>query len=157
MATVDWLREHDGTRMGVLAVTSFRPFPGPQITAALAGVRAFTVLERLDVPLAQSNPLTAEIKAAFADALSGAEGYTPISRIPEIYSGTGGLGSRDIRPRHFVAIVRNMMERGKRTFTIGISHPLALHADEPRTSARRARSRCADTPSAASARSRRTR
>ncbi len=130
MATADWLREHDGTRMGVLAVTSFRPFPGPQITAALAGVRAFTVLERLDVPLAQSNPLTAEIKAAFADAVSGAAGYAPIARVPEIYSGTGGLGGRDIRPRHFVAIVRNMMRRGKRTLTIGISHPLAIHADE---------------------------
>jgi pyruvate-ferredoxin/flavodoxin oxidoreductase len=130
MATADWVREHDGTRLGVLAVTSFRPFPGPEIVAALAGVRAFSVLERLDVPLAQSNPLTAEIKAAFADAVSGAEGYQPIARIPEIYSGTGGLGGRDIRPRHMVAIARNMIEGGKRTFTIGISHPLAIHADE---------------------------
>lgn len=130
MATADWVREHDGIRMGVLAVTSFRPFPGPQIVAALAGVRACTVLERLDVPLAQSNPLTAEIKAAFADAMSGAEGYTSIARVPQIYSGTGGLGGRDIRPRHFVAIARNMMQGGKRTFTLGISHPLAIHTDE---------------------------
>jgi pyruvate-ferredoxin/flavodoxin oxidoreductase len=130
MATADWLREHEGIRMGVLAVTSFRPFPGPEIVAALANVRAFTVLERLDVPLAQSNPLTAEIKAAFTDAWSGAEGYGPIARVPVIYSGTGGLGGRDIRPRHFVAIVRNMMDSGKRTFTVGISHPLAIHADE---------------------------
>ncbi|MBI5285245.1 MAG: 2-oxoacid:acceptor oxidoreductase family protein [Chloroflexi bacterium] len=130
MATADWLREHEGIKLGVLGVTSFRPFPGPQIVAALSGVKAFSVLERLDVPLAQSNPLTSEIKAAFADAACGAEGYPVIDRVPEIYSGSGGLGGRDIRPRHIVAIARNMMEGGKRLFTVGISHPLAIHADE---------------------------
>src|SRR3990172_11342637 len=31
MATADWLRDHNGIRLGVLGVTSFRPFPGPQI------------------------------------------------------------------------------------------------------------------------------
>jgi pyruvate-ferredoxin/flavodoxin oxidoreductase len=130
MATADWLREREGIRLGVLGVTSFRPFPGPQIVAALSRVKAFSVLERLDVPLAQSNPLTAEIKAAFADAVSGAQGYPVVDAIPEIYSGTGGLGGRDIRARHIVAIARNMMERGKRVFTVGISHSLAIHADE---------------------------
>jgi pyruvate-ferredoxin/flavodoxin oxidoreductase len=130
MATVDWLRERGGPPAGVLAVTSFRPFPGPEIVEALRNVRAFSVLERLDVPLAQSNPLTAEIKASFADAVSGAEGYPAVHRIPEVYSGTGGLGGRDIRPRHIVAIIENMQARGKRLFTVGISHPLAIHSDE---------------------------
>jgi len=130
MATADWLREREGIKLGVLGLTSFRPFPGARIVAALARLKAFTVLERLDVPLAQSNPLTAEIKAAFADAASGAEGYPAVTTLPEIYSGTGGLGGRDIRPRHVVAIARNMVERGKRIFTVGISHPLAIHADE---------------------------
>lgn len=130
MATVDWLRERGRPPTGVLAVTSFRPFPGPEIVGALRNVRAFSVLERLDVPLAQSNPLTAEIKASFADAASRAEGYPAVERIPEVYSGTGGLGGRDIRPRHIVAIVENMQARGKRLFTVGISHPLAIHSDE---------------------------
>ncbi|HXF50354.1 MAG TPA: 2-oxoacid:acceptor oxidoreductase family protein, partial [Dehalococcoidia bacterium] len=130
MATVDWLRQRGGPPVGVLAVTSFRPFPGPEVVEALRGVRSFSVLERLDVPLAQSNPLTAEIKASFADAASGAEGYPEVDRIPEVYSGTGGLGGRDIRPRHIVAIVENMQARGRRLFTVGISHPLAIHSDE---------------------------
>ena len=157
MATADWVREYDGIRMGVLAVTSFRPFPGPQITAALEAVRAFSVLERLDVPLAQSNPLTAEIKAAFADAASGAEGYAPIARVPEIYSGTGGLGGRDIRPRHFVAIVQNMMQSAAsgpsrwESATRWQSTPTS-----GRTSARWAPSRCGGTLLAGSGRSRRT-
>lgn len=130
MATADWVREHERIKLGVLKVTSFRPFPGSRIVAALRNVRAFAVLERLDVPLAQSNPLTAEIKASFADAAAGAEGYPLIERTPEIYSGTAGLGGRDTRPRHFVAIAHNMIERGKKLFTVGISHPLAIHSDE---------------------------
>ncbi|HXF50696.1 MAG TPA: 2-oxoacid:acceptor oxidoreductase family protein, partial [Dehalococcoidia bacterium] len=35
-----------------------------------------------------------------------------------------------IRPRHIVAIVENMQARGRRLFTVGISHPLAIHSDE---------------------------
>ncbi len=130
MATADWIREHNKIKLGVLAVTSFRPFPGPQIVAALRNVRAFSVLERLDVPLAQSNPLTAEIKASFADAAAGAEGYPAIDHLPGIYSGTAGLGGRDTRPRHFVAMAHNMVEGGKKLFTVGISHPLAIHSDD---------------------------
>jgi len=130
MATADWLREHQGIRLGVLGVTSFRPFPGARIVKALSRLRAFTVLERVDVPLAQSNPLTAEIKSAFTDAMTRAAGYPVIERIPEIYSGTGGLGGRDIRPRHIVAVAHNMIEGGRRLFTVGIAHPLAIHADE---------------------------
>ncbi len=129
-ATADWIREHDGTKIGVLAVTSFRPFPGPEIVEALKRVKAFAVIERLDIPLAQSNPLTTEVKAAFADAAARSEGYPVIDHVPEIYSGTGGLGGRDIRPRHFVAVMRNMIDDGKKLFTVGISHPLAIHSEE---------------------------
>lgn len=71
MATVDWLRVEKGWRVGALHVTAFRPFPGPQIVSALKHLEAFAVIERMDNPPAQSNPLTAEIKAAFTDALTG--------------------------------------------------------------------------------------
>ena len=125
-ATIDWIRKELRIKVGVVHVTSFRPFPGPQIVKALQGVKAFTVLERMDNPLAESNPLTMEIKAAFADAMSGGEGYPTIERVPAVYSGAAGLGSRDIRPGHFVSIVRNMEEGGRRFFVVGIKHELAL-------------------------------
>jgi pyruvate-ferredoxin/flavodoxin oxidoreductase len=132
MATVDYLREKRGIPVGALHVTSFRPFPGPQLVAALAPMRAVTVVERMDNPLAQSNPLTVELKAAFADALVGTEGYPEITRIPIIYSGSAGLGSRDVRPGHFIAATENMLRDGdgRRYFVLGIKHELALPETE---------------------------
>ncbi|MCC6443879.1 MAG: 2-oxoacid:acceptor oxidoreductase family protein [Armatimonadetes bacterium] len=126
-ATVDYLRDRAGIRAGVAHITSFRPFPGALIVEALKGVKAFAVIERMDNPLAQSNPLTAEIKAAFADALTGTEGYPKIDRVPSIFSGSAGLGSRDIRAGDFIAAVERMQaESGPRYFCLGIQHSLAL-------------------------------
>ncbi|MFZ5917530.1 MAG: 2-oxoacid:acceptor oxidoreductase family protein [Chloroflexota bacterium] len=131
LATVDWIRQHEGVPVGVVHITCYRPFPGPQIVAALKGLKAFSVVERLDDPLAQSNPLTAGIKAAFADALIGSEGYPQVDRIPVIYSGSAGLGSRDVRPGDFAAVARNMAAGGRRYFSLGIQHETALSAPDP--------------------------
>ncbi len=121
-----------GVKVGCVHVTSFRPFPGAQLVKALKGCKAFTVIERMDNPIAQSNPLTAEIKSSFADALIGTEGYPSIDSIPTIYSGTAGLGSRDVRPGHLIAAAENMNGSGdsKRYFTLGIDHELALEMPE---------------------------
>ncbi|MFQ5752526.1 MAG: pyruvate ferredoxin oxidoreductase, partial [bacterium] len=107
MATVDYLREQ-GEKAGVLNVVAFRPFPGKQIVETLQHVKAISILERMDNPLAQANPLALEIKSAFADALNGVEGYPKIAAMPQIYSGSGGLGSRDVRPGDFISILENM-------------------------------------------------
>jgi pyruvate-ferredoxin/flavodoxin oxidoreductase len=78
-----------------------------------------------------SNPLTREIKAAFADALVGHNGYPEVTYIPQIYAGAAGLGSRDMRPGDFIAITRNMLdEDGLRYFVTGIKHDLALTVQE---------------------------
>jgi pyruvate-ferredoxin/flavodoxin oxidoreductase len=130
-ATAKYLREKDGAKVGTLHVTSFRPFPGPEIVEALKNVRALAVIERMDNPAAQSNPLTAEIKAAFADALSGAPGYPKIDHAPVIYSGAAGLGSRDIRPGDFVAAIAHMRAKNERRFfVLGIDHQLRLAVEQ---------------------------
>lgn len=126
MATVDYVRRETGLRCGVVHVTSFRPFPGPQLVAALADCKGVAVIERMDNPLAQSNPLTAELKSAFADALTGHPAYARVHRVPDIYSGAAGLGSRDIRPGDFIAVLTNMVEHGRRFFVLGIRHELTL-------------------------------
>ncbi|MEE9256419.1 MAG: 2-oxoacid:acceptor oxidoreductase family protein [bacterium] len=128
--TVDHMREQ-GHKVGLVNVTVFRPFPGAELADALKGIKAFTVLERLDVPGAQSNPLTAEVKAAFADALIGTDGYPKIDRIPEIFSCSAGLGSRDVRPGDLIEVIRNMTAdgEGRRYTSIGIKHETALKAD----------------------------
>ena len=131
-ATCDYMRDEMGLKVGVVHVTCFRPFPGPELVEALGHTKAFAVLERMDNPMGQSNPLTGEIKAAFTDALNDAPGYPRIHRIPTIYSGSAGLGSRDVRPGDFIATVQNMMANGRRYFVLGIKHELALEtAQDP--------------------------
>ncbi len=125
--TVDYVRNKTGLKVGALHVTCFRPFPGVQIVDTLKHLKAFAVIERMDNPIAQSNPLTMEIKSAFADAFM--DGH--IVRIPEIYSGSAGLGSRDVRPGHFIAAVNHMAKDGERRyFSLGIDHETALPVDE---------------------------
>ena len=131
-ATVDYLREK-GVKAGCLNVYCFRPFPARQIVARLKNCMAFSVLERMDDPLSTTgNHLTREIKAAFCDALTGQNGLEKIDRIPRIYSGCGGLGSRDVRPGDIIAIFDNMIDDGQDYFCVGIDHPLALKVtDDP--------------------------
>lgn len=121
-----------GHKTGSLNITSFRPFPGPQIVEALKNVKAIAVVERMDNPLGVSNPLTAEIEAAFAKAMMGTPGYPKIDRVPVIYSGVAGLGSRDVTPGQMVAIVENMVPGGanKRFFSVGIDHASTLEVKE---------------------------
>src|SRR3990172_9504922 len=126
MPAVDWMREELGWKVGLLHVTAFRTFPGREIAAALMDCKAVSVIERMDNPLAKDNPLTTEVKAAFADAAGGAGGYPPIARVPKIYSGVYGLGSRDTRVGDLVAVAENMIADGKHFFSLNIPHPTAL-------------------------------
>jgi pyruvate-ferredoxin/flavodoxin oxidoreductase len=131
MATVDHLRGQ-GVRCGVVHPTCFRPFPGRRLVQALARCQAVAVIERIDNPLAQSNPLACELKSAFADAQSGHADYAPLARMPKIYCGVAGLGGRDVRPGDFVSVVRDMAAGGSRNFVLGIRHPQALErAEDP--------------------------
>jgi pyruvate-ferredoxin/flavodoxin oxidoreductase len=124
-ATVDYLRSH-GMRIGLVHITSFRPFPSRQLAQLLAKCRKVSVIERVDVPLAQSNPLTMEVKAALADAQSGLFGEQ-YEFVPQVYSGVAGLGGRDVRPGHFVAAAENMARlHGRAFFVLGVLHANAL-------------------------------
>ncbi|TAL02419.1 MAG: pyruvate ferredoxin oxidoreductase [Verrucomicrobia bacterium] len=137
-AAADYMREEMDLKVGVVHVTCFAPFPATQLVDALKNVRALTVLERMDNPLAQSNPLVQGIKASFADALTGLSfgsngefKYPKITSIPKIYACSAGLGSRDVRGGHFISIVKNMFADQPREYTvIGIKHALALSDGE---------------------------
>mgnify|MGYP001384166078 CR=1 FL=1 len=131
--TVDYLREARGIKAGCINLYCFRPFPARQIVEALRHCRAFSVIERMDDPLSTTgNHLTREIKAAFCDAITGQNGQEKIDRVPFIYSGAAGLGSRDVRPGDINTIFDNMIEEGQDYFCVGIKHPLALTAtDDP--------------------------
>ncbi len=126
-ASVDYIRAHYGLRVGALHITCFRPFPSAEIVEALQHVHAITVLERLDIPLMQSNPQLCEVKASFADALAETPGYPYIKRMPKFFGGSAGLGSRDVRAGDFIAAVQNMRaSRPRHYFSLGIEHETAL-------------------------------
>lgn len=130
--TVDYLRSQ-GRKVGCVTVYCYRPFPMREIIAATGHCKAITVLERIDDPLSTTgNPLTREIKAAFCDAMNGQMGCGPLQRIPRIYHGAAGLGSRDVRPGDLTAVFDNMAAEGRDYFCLGIDHPLALErGDDP--------------------------
>ncbi|QEG32830.1 2-oxoacid:acceptor oxidoreductase family protein [Bythopirellula goksoeyrii] len=129
--TIDYLREKRGIKAGCLNIHCFRPFPARQIVESLKNCKAFAVLERMDDPLSTTgNHLTREIKAAFCDAVTGQNGQEEIDRVPMIYSGSAGLGSRDVRPGDINAIFDNMIEEGQDYFCVGIKHPLAITSDD---------------------------
>lgn len=129
-AAIDYLRDKFGIKLGIVHVTCYRPFPGPEIVKALGGLKAFSVIERMDDALAPNNPLTNDIKAAFSDALMGHPDFPAITRIPQIFSGVAGLGSRDVRPSDFAALVRNMLEGNQYFFSLGIESDLTLPPEE---------------------------
>ena len=122
IAVVDHLRER-GRPVGCVAVTSFRPFPAAELEAVLRRARAVGVVERTDEPLADSPPLTREIRSALYDA--AAEG----SMVPRVLSFSAGLGSRDVAAGDLVAVFDRLALHSDvpaRHSVLGIEHPLAL-------------------------------
>ena len=118
-----------GLAVGLVQIVSLRPFPGAQLVKALARVRSIAVLDRIDTPLAQSNPLALEVKAAFADALTWTPGYPGIGRIPEIFSGSVDPAAREATPADLFAVLENLAlgEQGQRVFHLGGVHPRGHH------------------------------
>jgi pyruvate-ferredoxin/flavodoxin oxidoreductase len=130
--TVDYLREK-GVKAGCVTVCCFRPFPMHQIVNVLKNAKSISIFERMDDPLSTTgNHLTREVKAAFCDAMTGQMGHEPIDRIPRIYHGAAGLGSRDVRPADIIATFDNMINDGQDYFCVGIDHALTLNrTDDP--------------------------
>lgn len=130
---VDYAREKYGWKVGLVHPTCMRPFPAAEIVAALRTVWGFSVIERVDEPLADCNPLTREIKAAFADSLRENGKGPHLMMMPEVYSGVYGMGSRDFRVEDALAVFRNMAEekREQSFFACGVNGEWALSPEEP--------------------------
>ncbi|MCC6798362.1 MAG: 2-oxoacid:acceptor oxidoreductase family protein [Candidatus Hydrogenedentes bacterium] len=123
-AVADYLRQTRGIKVGVVNMTMFRPFPGDLVCKILAGRKGVAVLERTDQPLAEDLPLIREIRAAIGKSVEngragkGASPFPdhPVYRKPEdvppLYSGSFGLGSRDLQPEGLIAAIENMIEGG---------------------------------------------
>ena len=124
-AVADYMRKERGIKVGVVNLVMFRPFPGDLITRILKGKKGVAVLERTDQPLAADLPLVREIRAVLSKSLENGRSkhdpaypelatYTSMKDMPELFSGSFGLGSRDLQPEGVVAAVENMLPDGKK-------------------------------------------
>jgi pyruvate-ferredoxin/flavodoxin oxidoreductase len=144
-AAVDYMRERSGARVGSIHLNVIRPFPEAAVVRALTGKTNVIVLERTDEAMAGDNPMGRDIRTALNKALQGEAGLPALTadRMPRLFSGVYGLGSRDFRPEHSIgayefATGARARKDGKRAadgvsfFALGIDHPYEVKsADAP--------------------------
>ena len=119
----DYLRDTRGIKVGVVDLVMFRPFPGDQLSRVLKGKKGVVILERLDQPLATDLPIAREVRAVLSKCLENGNSplYMPYPDLemyrqgdaPAIYSGSYGMGSRDLQPEGIIGAVENMLPDGK--------------------------------------------
>ncbi len=123
-AVADYLRETRDIKVGVVDLLMFRPFPADLLSRILKGKKGVTILERLDQPLAVELPLMREVRATMSRCLENAreggqkpfpdlETYSKVSDAPALYSGSFGMGSRDLQPEGIIGAIENMLPGGK--------------------------------------------
>ena len=130
---VDYLRETRKLKVGVVNITMFRPFPADLLAKVLKGRKGIVVLERLDQPLAGDLPLMREIRATISKCLENGrdkkvtpypelDSYTKLEQASPLYSGSFGMGSRDLQPEGLIGAIENMLPDGpkKKLFYLSI-------------------------------------
>jgi len=129
----DYLRQTRKLKVGVVNFTMFRPFPGDLLGPILKGKKGVAVLERTDQPLAEDLPLIREVRAALTKCIeNGRSGqkdrypeydrFTKLEDMPLLYSGSYGLGSRDLQPEGLIGTIENMLPDGGqiKNFYLGV-------------------------------------
>jgi pyruvate ferredoxin oxidoreductase alpha subunit len=91
---VDELRE-EGLRIGVLGISTFRPFPAHAVRAALASASRLVVIERAISP-GSGGIVTGDIRTALA-----------ASHVPEISTVVAGLGGRAVTRKSLRRMLQN--------------------------------------------------
>ena len=147
-AAVDHLRRTRGARVGSIHLNVFRPFPERAVVEALAGKKNVIILERTDEPLAGDNPMGRDVRTALNKALKldghpVAAGFPEVTpdRMPRLFNGIYGLGSRDFRPEQIIGAYEYVTGGRARTdgrtaadgesfMVLGVPHPYEVRADE---------------------------
>ncbi|MGE3509669.1 MAG: pyruvate:ferredoxin (flavodoxin) oxidoreductase, partial [Vicinamibacterales bacterium] len=126
--TVDALTA-TGERVGLIKVRLFRPFPGPQLLAALpATATRIAVLDRTKEPGAPGEPLYQDVVTTLAEA--AANGALPRG-MPRCVGGRFGLSSKEFTPAMVRAVFDNLSaDHPRNHFTVGIVDDVT-HASLP--------------------------
>ncbi len=122
-----------GERVGLVKVRLYRPFSREHLWRAIpATCRRLAVLDRTKEPGSAGEPLYADVCTALAEALTPdageaaakwtAGGQAGPVRLPEVYGGRYGLGSKEFTPAMVKAVFDNLAQpRPKNHFTVGIT------------------------------------
>lgn len=119
----DYLRQSRGLKVGVVNLVMFRPFPADLLSHIIKGKKGVAVLERLDQPLAVELPIMREVRATVSRCHENGRDnknlpypqlacYLKPEDAPLLYSGSFGMGSRDLQPEGIIAAVENMLPSG---------------------------------------------
>ena len=142
-AAVDYLRARRGAIVGSIHLNVFRPFPEAAVVNALAGKKNVIILERTDEAMAGDNPMGRDIRTALHKALQHEAGLPEMTadRMPRLFGGVYGLGSRDFRPEHVLgayefATGARARKDGRRAsdgasfMVLGVDHPYEVKSDD---------------------------
>lgn len=122
-AVVDYLRRTRGLRVGVVDLVMFRPFPADLLGKILKGKKGVTILERLDQPLSEDSPIMREVRSVITKCIENGNHKKDLpypelpsyiaGEMPALYTGSFGMGSRDLQPEGIIGAVENMLPDGK--------------------------------------------
>ncbi|WP_300409610.1 pyruvate:ferredoxin (flavodoxin) oxidoreductase [Lagierella sp.] len=120
--TIDYLREEEGRKVGLVKVHLYRPFSKEHLLNKIPQtVKRIAVLDRTKEKGSLGEPLYLDVKSAFYDD----------ERRPKIYSGIYGLGSKDTTPGQILAVYDNLVaDEPKERFTIGINDDVTYRSLE---------------------------
>ncbi len=107
-----------GSKVGVVQISLYRPFPAADLIAALpAGVRNIAVLDRTKESGASGEPLYQDVMITLMEAVSAGT----ISEMPLVIGGRYGLSSKEFTPAMVKAVFDNLAAANPLNhFTVGI-------------------------------------
>ncbi len=120
-----------GTRVGVVQVRLYRPFPADALVASMPpSVRAVAVLDRTKEPGSLGEPLYLDVVAALAEAEKTGTSRRPLS--PNVIGGRYGLSSKELTPGMVAGVLHELTQREpRRRITVGIVDDVTNTSVEP--------------------------
>lgn len=118
---IEYLNAH-GTKLGVLKVHLYRPFPTESFLKALPKtVKTVSVLDRTKESGSLGEPLYLDVVTALSQAFSNGK----LASLPKIYGGRYGLSSKEFTPAMAKAVFDNAVSAAPiNGFTVGINDDL---------------------------------
>jgi hypothetical protein len=128
---VDSLKQKENLKTGLLVLSASHPVQAAHLVETLKNTQAILVLETRRQHLGTSDLLATQVKAAFADAWTQAEGFPRISHIPRIFLCLLEAHLSENLQEELNAVMETLQSaNGKRIITLGESQAVVLEKGE---------------------------